>query len=295
MGTLRVAFLSGAVLELAATLGIALVAVTVGVRLVDGGIGFEAGARRAPARAGALPAAAHARQPSSTPARMASPSPSGCSSSPRRRPRSLAGGARPPVPAARVVRLEGVSFAYPARDGLRARRRGSRARPGRDGRARRPEREREEHARLAAPRASPSPRRAGCWWAESTSPTDLAAWRRSIAWVPQRPTIFRGTVADNIRLGDAARRRRGCSRRGAGSPAPTPSSMRFPTATRRESATGAGLSAGEAQRIALARAFAARRRARRPRRADGEPRSRECGGDRRRRRRTALGAAGRCS
>ncbi len=42
MGTLRVAFLSGTVLELAATLGIALVAVTVGVRLVDGGIGFEA-------------------------------------------------------------------------------------------------------------------------------------------------------------------------------------------------------------------------------------------------------------
>ena len=42
MGTLRVAFLSGAVLELAATLGIALVAVTVGVRLVNGGMGFEA-------------------------------------------------------------------------------------------------------------------------------------------------------------------------------------------------------------------------------------------------------------
>jgi ABC-type transport system involved in cytochrome bd biosynthesis fused ATPase/permease subunit len=43
MGTLRVAFLSGTVLELAATLGIALVAVTVGVRLVEGGLGFEAG------------------------------------------------------------------------------------------------------------------------------------------------------------------------------------------------------------------------------------------------------------
>ena len=41
MGTLRIAFLSGAVLELAATLGVALVAVTVGVRLVDGDIGFE--------------------------------------------------------------------------------------------------------------------------------------------------------------------------------------------------------------------------------------------------------------
>ena len=43
MGTLRVGFLSGSVLELAATLGVALVAVTVGVRLVDGGIGLEAG------------------------------------------------------------------------------------------------------------------------------------------------------------------------------------------------------------------------------------------------------------
>src|SRR5215475_12613605 len=43
MGTLRVAFLSGTVLELAATIGVALVAVTVGVRLVDGGIGLRAG------------------------------------------------------------------------------------------------------------------------------------------------------------------------------------------------------------------------------------------------------------
>ncbi len=43
MGTLRVAFLSGTVLELAATLGVALVAVTVGVRLVYGDLGFRAG------------------------------------------------------------------------------------------------------------------------------------------------------------------------------------------------------------------------------------------------------------
>ena len=43
METLRVAFLSSAVLELAATLGIALVAVTIGVRLVAGGLGLEAG------------------------------------------------------------------------------------------------------------------------------------------------------------------------------------------------------------------------------------------------------------
>src|SRR5204862_5667391 len=42
MATLRVSFLSGSVLELAATLGVALVAVTVGVRLVGGGIGLQA-------------------------------------------------------------------------------------------------------------------------------------------------------------------------------------------------------------------------------------------------------------
>ncbi len=42
MGTLRIAFLSGSVLELAATLGVALVAVIVGVRLVDGGVTLQA-------------------------------------------------------------------------------------------------------------------------------------------------------------------------------------------------------------------------------------------------------------
>ncbi|HEY6532903.1 MAG TPA: thiol reductant ABC exporter subunit CydD [Acidimicrobiales bacterium] len=31
---------------------------------------------------------------------------------------------------------------------------------------------------------------------------DVGAWRRSMAWVPQAPTIIAGTVADNIRLGD---------------------------------------------------------------------------------------------
>ena len=29
---------------------------------------------------------------------------------------------------------------------------------------------------------------------------DTEAWRRQLAWVPQHPTIFRGTVGDNIRL-----------------------------------------------------------------------------------------------
>jgi thiol reductant ABC exporter CydD subunit len=43
MGVLKVAFLSGFVLELAATLGTAMVAVSVGVRMIEGWIGFQAG------------------------------------------------------------------------------------------------------------------------------------------------------------------------------------------------------------------------------------------------------------
>jgi len=30
---------------------------------------------------------------------------------------------------------------------------------------------------------------------------DIEAWRRLVAWVPQRPTLLRASVADNIRLG----------------------------------------------------------------------------------------------
>ena len=64
----------------------------------------------------------------------------------------------------------------------------------------------------------------------------------SIAWVPQRPTLFRGTVADNIRLGDAAADDAGVLRGGAARRAPTTSSPRSRTATRRSSATAAARS-----------------------------------------------------
>jgi ABC-type multidrug transport system fused ATPase/permease subunit len=32
---------------------------------------------------------------------------------------------------------------------------------------------------------------------------DSEAWRRQVAWVPQHPSLLRGTIADNIRLGSA--------------------------------------------------------------------------------------------
>jgi ATP-binding cassette, subfamily C, bacterial CydCD len=33
---------------------------------------------------------------------------------------------------------------------------------------------------------------------------DLAAWRKRVSWVPQRPTMFRGSVRDNIAIADPA-------------------------------------------------------------------------------------------
>ncbi|MET9360006.1 thiol reductant ABC exporter subunit CydD [Streptomyces sp. NPDC006632] len=87
----------------------------------------------------------------------------------------------------------------------------------------------------------------------------LARWRERIAWVPQRPHLFAGTIAENVRLArpdadDAAVRD---ALRDAGA-------HDFVAALPDGVATvlgegGAGLSAGQRQRLALARAFLADR------------------------------------
>ena len=83
---------------------------------------------------------------------------------------------------------------------------------------------------------------------------DLAAWRARLAWVPQRPHVFAGSVAENIRLG------RPQASRGEVGRAAAAAGLGEVLAGRRGLDTvlgdhGAGLSAGERQRIALARAF----------------------------------------
>ena len=117
METLRISFLSGSVLELAATLGVALVAVTAGVRLVDGSLGLQAGLAvivlapelYLPFRR--LGAEYHASADGLAVAErlfalLDAPAAAG------------AGGARlAPSPARATVALERVSFSYPARDG----------------------------------------------------------------------------------------------------------------------------------------------------------------------------------
>jgi ABC-type multidrug transport system fused ATPase/permease subunit len=84
---------------------------------------------------------------------------------------------------------------------------------------------------------------------------DADAWRAGIAWVPQRPTLFRGTVADNIRLGDPGasdEQVRAAAVRAAADPFVRALPDGYHTVV---GDGGRGLSAGETQRIALARAF----------------------------------------
>lgn len=254
MGTLRVAFLSGTVLELAATLGIALVAVTVGVRLVDGGIGFEAGLT-------VLVLAPELYLPLRNLAAQFHASADGLAVAKRLldlvdvEVPALAGTAATPSPSEASVRLDGVSFAYPTRDALVLDRVDLELRPG-------------ETVALVGPSgggkstiaalllllAEPAGGRV------TAGDVDLAecaaeSWRARIAWVPQQPTLFRGSVADNIRLGAPGAVdqdvRAAAARAGAHS---------FVVALPEgyDTVVGEGgrpLSAGELQRIGLARAF----------------------------------------
>lgn len=253
--TLRVTFLSGFVLELAATLGVALVAVTTGVRLVGGSLGLQAGLtvivlapelylpiRRLGAEyhASANGLAVAERMFALLDAPAA----------------AVPGGPRlAPSPAQATVRLERVSFAYPTRAVPVLDRLDLDLEPG-------------ETVALVGASGAGKSTVAGLLLG-MLSPVsgritiggvDLAgcridAWRRLIAWVPQHPTLLHGTVADNIRFGDP----------GAPEPMVRDAAARagadafiraLPDGYETIVGDGArALSTGERRRIALARAF----------------------------------------
>ena len=78
--------------------------------------------------------------------------------------------------------------------------------------------------------------------------SDASAWRRRTAWLPQSPTLFSGTVADNVRLGAPAASAAAVERALLAVDLPE-------TADRVLGADGSGLSAGQLRRVALARAL----------------------------------------
>jgi ATP-binding cassette, subfamily C, bacterial CydD len=240
MRTLRVSFLSGSVLELAATLGVALVAVTVGVRLVDGGIGLEAALT-------VLILAPELYLPLRNLGTQFHASADGLAVAQRLHELSEGGGPvrRPAAVAPRTararVRLERVSYSYPLRKGAVLHAVDLELEPG-------------ETVALVGPSGSGKTTVAMLLLGliAPTSGRVLAPGRT--AWVPQSPTIFRGTIADNVRLGAPGapreRVRRALEDAGADFVDELPEGLATVVGD-----GGRVLSAGQRQRIALARAF----------------------------------------
>ena len=253
MGTLRIAFVSGAILELAATLGIALVAVVVGVRLAKGSIGFEAALT-------VLVLAPELYLPLRNLAAQWHASADGAAVAERLldlsdAPAIAVESREAPIAALAPIVFERVSFRYPTRELDVLRDVELVVEPG-------------EAVALVGPSGSGKSTLLSLLmrFAEPTSgrirvgEDDLAnldpkAWRRLTAYVPQPPTLFRGTVADNIRLGAPAAagdevRAAAALARADGFVSALPDGY--------ETVVGEGgraLSAGERRRVALARAF----------------------------------------
>ena len=257
MSVLRVAFLSALVLELTAALATALVAVEVGLRLLGGHIGYEAALlvllltpeAFLPLRAVAMHfhASMEGMAAAGRVCDLLDIKPSRTGAAPR---------ASAAVDLGRqAITLDGVCLSYPGRD-----------RPALDGVSLTIA----PGERIAVAGASgagkssllallrrfgePSDGRieAGGLPLDSIA---MDAWRRQIAWVPQHPALMSGSVAANIALGQA-----GASRDAIAFAAGLAGADGFIRALPHGYDTPLGerglrLSAGQRQRIALARAF----------------------------------------
>ena len=258
MGTLRIAFLSALVLESLASLGTALVAVEIGVRLVSGGLALEAGLTAliltpeayVPLRA--VGAQYHACMDGLNAAARALDIAAGAAHPARCG--GLVPEAAPPAGPARI-RLEAVTYTYPTRTtpaldgldlGIDAGETVALVGPSGTGKS--------TVAALLLRFAAPD---AGRITVDGVDLQELGdtAWRRAVAWVPQRPHLMVATVADNIRLGCPQASLQDVRRAAADAGAAAfieDLPQGYDTAV---GENGVDLSAGQRQRLALARAL----------------------------------------
>ncbi|MFF3765924.1 thiol reductant ABC exporter subunit CydD [Streptomyces sp. NPDC001922] len=255
--TLRIAFLSSLALELLSTLSVALVAVGIGMRLVHGDLDLFTGLV-------VLILAPEAYLPLRQVGTQYHAAVEGMTAADEiftvLETRPADAGTRPAPDVRRAtLRLEGVAVRHPGRTEASLRATSCTVAPG-------------ETVAVVGPSGAGKTTllntllgltapTAGRILVDGTdlAETDRASWWAQIAWVPQRPHLFVGTVADNVRTArpdaDDAAVRDALEAAGA---------LEFVTALPDGPATllgenGAGLSAGQRQRIALARAFLADR------------------------------------
>ncbi|MFD7468477.1 thiol reductant ABC exporter subunit CydD [Streptomyces tendae] len=253
--TLRIAFLSSFALELLATLSVALVAVTIGMRLVHGDMALYDGLV-------VLVLAPEAYLPLRQVGAQYHAAAEGLAAaedifSVLERPVPASGTG--PVPADGALAFEDVTVRYPGRAAAAVTDVNLTVEPG-------------ETVALVGPSGagkstllhallgfvSPTGGRVLVGGADLAS-LDRAQWHARVAWVPQHPHLYAGTIVENVRLArpdadDTAVRR---ALRDAGA-------LEFVDALPEGTATvlgedGTGLSAGQRQRLALARAFLADR------------------------------------
>jgi ATP-binding cassette, subfamily C, bacterial CydD len=257
MSSLRVAFLSGFVLELAAALATALVAVEVGLRLLAGHMSYQTALlvllltpeAFLPLRA--VGAQFHASTEGAAAARdvfeiLDTPVPAQA---------ATPAGARPVDLRKEMIRLNGLTLSYPGRACPALSGVTMTIRPG-------------DQITLTGPSGAgkssllalllrfvePTGGRIEIGGADLAS-VPVSEWRRQISWVPQQPYLFTASVADNIALGDPT-----ASRQAIAWAAQAAGAAEFIESLPRGYATEVGerglrLSSGQRQQIALARAF----------------------------------------